>query len=357
MEKKALQLASVASMIDQFNLPNIKLLRSLDYHVDVVADFTNLGNISRERAVELIKYLESKDVRVIDIAVPRTLNPKAVFSAYKRVKELLVSEHYDLIHCHSPIGGVITRIAAKSERRIGTYVIYTAHGFHFYDGAPFKNWIIFYPIEKWLSRYTDLLITINKEDYKRAKTEFKAKKVIYTPGIGVDTKLFMQKDPHCRKQKRQDLGLTENDILLLSVGELNDNKNHATVVKALGAMKNKGILPDNLYYIIVGKGNKREELKGLITRCGLEGKVKLAGFRRDVVDYYNAADVFMFPSFREGLSVSLMEAMASALPIICSHIRGNTDLLEENMGGFFFDPKHVDTVISAIRKVMDANLK
>lgn len=174
--KKALQLASVASMIDQFNIPNIKLLRSIGYKVDVVADFTNPGNISIERARELIKQLESMDVRVIDIAVPRSLDPKTVISAYRRVRELVTTEHYNLIHCHSPIGGAIVRLAAKNERKKGTKVIYTAHGFHFYNGAPLKNWILFYPVEKWLSRYTDILITINQEDYKRASGKFYAKK-------------------------------------------------------------------------------------------------------------------------------------------------------------------------------------
>ena len=168
MTKKAVQLASVASMIDQFNIPNIQILQSLGYQVDVVANFTNPGTITVERSENLKKRLAEMNVRVFDIAIPRTLNPGAISNAYKQVKNLLEKEEYKLLHCHSPIGGVIARQAAKGLRKSGIEVIYTAHGFHFYNGAPLKNWLLFYPIEKHYSRYTDVLITINMEDYKRA---------------------------------------------------------------------------------------------------------------------------------------------------------------------------------------------
>lgn len=339
--KKALQLASVASMIDQFNIPNIELLQSLGYCVDVVADFTNPGNISKERAKELIKRLEDMDVRVIDIAVPRSLNPKAIIRAYKSVKKLITTEHYNLVHCHSPIGGAITRFAAKSERKLGTRVLYTAHGFHFYDGAPIKNWLIFYPIENWLSKYTDVLITINKEDYKRAENKFRAKKVVYVPGIGVDTAKF-SRGQSGREKVRTELGLNDSDIMFLSVGELNENKNHISVIRAL-----KGI--ENCVYVIVGKGNKKEELKAAAEENHVN--LRLMGFRTDVADFYKASDVYILPSIREGLNVSLMEAMASGLPIVCGDIRGNKDLIDTE-GGYLFDPSSVESIRMAIENIL-----
>ena len=350
--KKALQLASVASMIDQFNIPNIKILLDLGYKVDVVADFTNPGTITNERAEGLKHRLNEMGVRAIDIAIPRSLNPKAVLSAYKDVKKLITTEHYNLIHCHSPIGGVICRQAAKTERNKGTKVIYTAHGFHFYDGAPLKNWLVFYPIEKWMSRYTDVLITINKEDYKRASEEFHAKRTVYLPGIGIDINKYSDKSK--RDVVRSVIGLNESDVLLLSVGELNENKNHTVVIKALGKMKAEGKLPDNVYYAIAGIGKMESELKTIAKELNLDSRVKLLGFRSDVADVYNAADVFVFPSFREGLSVALMEAMASGLPVICSSIRGNTDLIDEH-GGFFFDSHKVRDTIDAINNVLKCN--
>ena len=340
MEKKALQLASVASMIDQFNIPNIRILQSLGYKVDVVADFTNPGTITLDRSKELKKRLESMGVVVFDIAIPRSLNPSAISNAYKRVKKIIENEHYNLIHCHSPIGGAICRLAAKKEEKSGTKVIYTAHGFHFYTGAPLKNWLIYYPIEKWLSRYTDVLITINKEDYKRATEKFHAKKTVYIPGVGVDTERFAPRKAG-RDRIRKELGLNDNNLMILSVGELNDNKNHSSVIKAIAGM--------NLTYVIVGKGDLKDTLEKLAQENNVD--LRLMGFRSDVADFYNAADAYILPSIREGLNVSLLEAMASGLPIACGRIRGNTDLIEDKE--VLFDPLNIDEIRSAITVVLE----
>lgn len=340
--KKALQLASVASMIDQFNIPNIQILQSLGYTVDVVADFTNPGTITKERAEDLKKRLAEMNVRVFDIAIPRSLNPGTISSAYKQVKELLDKENYDILHCHSPIGGAIARKAAKSKRKTGLKVIYTAHGFHFYDGAPLMNWLVFYPVEKYLSRFTDVLITINKEDYNRALKEFYAKKTVYVPGVGVDTEKFAPRKSG-RDKIRTELGISDDQIMLLSVGELNENKNHESVVRALAGMK-------NITYVIVGKGDLSVHLETVAKESNVD--LRLMGFRTDVADFYDAADVYVLPSIREGLNVSLMEAMATALPCLCGDIRGNVDLVEQEIGGFLFKPDEVENIRSAIEKVV-----
>ena len=339
MEKRALQLASVASMIDQFNIPNIEILQSLGYKVDVVADFINPGTITKERADDLRKRLHDMNVRIYDIAIPRSLNPVSIMKAYRKVRNLLYQKDYNLLHCHSPIGGVIARQAAKELRKSGLKVIYTAHGFHFYNGAPLKNWIVFYPIEKHYSRYTDVLITINKEDYKRASEKFKAKKTVYIPGIGVDTKKF-KPDKNGRERIRTELGLNADQIMLLSVGELNENKNHSSVVRAL-----EGI--SNLTFVIVGKGDLKDQLKSVAKEFNVD--LRLTGFRTDVADFYNAADVYVLPSIREGLNVSLMEAMASGLPVACGHIRGNTDLIDSCL----FSPMDTDDIKRAIEQAID----
>lgn len=345
--KKALQLASVASMIDQFNMLNIELMQSAGYQVDVVADFTNPGNISTERAKDLLKRLKNMNVRVVDIAIPRNLNMKSVINAFKKVKDLITTEHYSLIHCHSPIGGAITRLAAKGERKKGTKIIYTAHGFHFYDGAPLKNWIVFYLCEKWLSRYTDILITINREDYKRAKKILNAKKTVYVPGIGVDIKKF-QNVKIDRRKKRADLGIEgTNVIFLLSVGELNKNKNHRVVVNALGHIENSE--RSHIHYFIAGKdaGQGKE-----LVRLAKEKDVNLhlLGFRTDISELLKAADIFLLPSIREGLNVGLMEAMASGLPCLLGKIRGNVDLVKDNE--FLFNPKDENSVADAIKNMI-----
>ena len=255
-------------------------------------------------------------------------------SAYKQIKKLLVNNKYEFIHCHSPIGGVCGRLAAKVTH---TKVIYTAHGFHFYKGASKLNWMIYYPIEKVLSYITDVLITINKEDYELAK------RVEYVPGIGVDTNKFA-KVVMDKNEKRKELGLCQDNIVLLSVGELNKNKNHEVIIRALAKLENS-----NIQYIIAGRGNLELSLKELAKELNIEKQVHFLGFRTDISELYNISDIFCFPSYREGLSVALMEAMSSGISVVCSNIRGNRDLIHNDKGGYLCNPKNVDEFLTKIR--------
>lgn len=342
--KKAAVLASVASMIDQFNRSNIQLLQSMGYHVDVIADFSHPGNLSAERARDLIRDLESAGCSVYDISIPRSINPGQIIHAYRKVKALVAKERYDLLHCQSPVGGVIARVAVKKQK--GTRVIYTAHGFHFYSGAPIMNWIVFYPVERWLSGHTDVLITINREDYLRAKKSFHAGQTVYIPGIGVDMARFSPESEDGEKI-RHELGISETGHILLSVGELNRNKNHASVIQALSGM--------NIPYVIVGKGELSSELMELARNEHVN--LHLMGYRTDVADFYRAADIYILPSIREGLNVSLMEAMASGKPCLAGRIRGNTDLIDEDGGGFLFDPSKPEEIHEAIERMLAADWK
>lgn len=342
--KKALILASVASMIDQFNMQNIRLLLEEGYAVDVIANFKQGNTISQKRIVELENELAQMGVTVLDVPIPRKISDiKGIISSYEIVKKRCDDMHYALVHCHSPIGGVIARLAAKKSRKMGTRVIYTAHGFHFYKGAPKKNWLIFYPIEKLCSRWTDVLITINKEDFEFAKKKMNAKQIEYVPGIGIDTQKFVLENFN-KVSKRKELGLSEESVVLLSVGELNQNKNHETIVRALGEIDNR-----NLHYVIAGQGEKKRYLKELAESLGVN--LHLLGYRTDIPELYNMADIFVFPSFREGLSVSLMEAMASGLPCIVSEIRGNVDLIDE-YGGCQCSPVRVCEFVAAVDELI-----
>ncbi|WP_349763459.1 glycosyltransferase family 4 protein [Fusobacterium sp. SYSU M8D902] len=325
MKEKVLMLASVASMIDQFNIPNIKLLQNMGYEVHVACNFEKGSSCSNERVQTLKKILEELKVKYYQIDFERNIL-KIInnIKAYKQVKKILLENKYKFLHCHSPIGGVVGRLAGYKTQ---TKVIYTAHGFHFFKGAPLINWLLYYPIEKYLSKYTDVLITINKEDYKRAKT-FHAKKVEYIPGVGIDVEKIRSIKVD-KEAKRKELGLTKENIVLLSVGELNKNKNHSIVIKALAKINNP-----NIYYLICGQGKLKEELIKLAKDLKIEKNVKLLGFRKDVYEIYKISDIFIFPSKREGLSVALMEAICCDLPIICSNIRGNNDLVENGKNGF-----------------------
>lgn len=328
MMKKAIIIASVASMIDQFNRDNINLLQELGYEVSVACNFEYGSSTSNEQVKKLIKDLDELNVKHYHVPIPRSMFAlKDMFKSYKFLRQLALKEKYNLMHCHSPIGGVLARLAFKKSRRQGTKVIYTAHGFHFYDGAPLKNWIIFYPIEKLCSKVTDCLITINKEDYKRAKEKFYAKEVEYVPGIGIHVEEIQNTYVDVAKKKAE-FGITDEKILV-SVGELNSNKNHEAIIKALAMLKTDV----KFKYILCGKGDKEEYLKELVKELNLQDKVIFAGYRNDIREILKISDIFCFPSYREGLSVALMEAMAVGLPVICSKIRGNVDLIDEGKGG------------------------
>lgn len=342
--KKALMLSSVASMIDQFNMENIKILKNLGYEVHVLANFSFGNTTSDERTKEFKEELENMGIKVYNVPIPRKITAiKEMISSYKKIKKVCSENNYDILHCHSPIGGVLARFAFKDFRKKGGKLIYTAHGFHFFKGAPIKNWIIFYPIEKFCSRYTDCLITINKEDYKRAKN-FKAKEVKYVPGIGIDTKKI--KDIKKNRKILNEFNI-KDEVVLVSVGELSNRKNHKVILKALEKVKG------NFKYIICGQGAKKEELIKLSKELNLQEKVEFLGYRQDVKEILKASDIFCFPSKQEGLPVALMEAMASGLPVICSDIRGNKDLIEDKKGGYLLKSYDIDEYSIKIQELIE----
>ncbi len=342
--KKALMLSSVASMIDQFNMENIKILKNLGYEVHVLANFSFGNTTSDERTKEFKEELENMGIKVYNVPIPRKITAiKEMISSYKKIKKVCSENNYDILHCHSPIGGVLARFAFKDFRKKGGKLIYTAHGFHFFKGAPIKNWIIFYPIEKFCSRYTDCLITINKEDYKRAKN-FKAKEVKYVPGIGIDTKKI--KDIKKNRKILNEFNI-KDEVVLVSVGELSNRKNHKVILKALEKVKG------NFKYIICGQGAKKEELIKLSKELNFQEKVEFLGYRQDVKEILKASDIFCFPSKQEGLPVALMEAMASGLPVICSDIRGNKDLIEDKKGGYLLKFYDMDEYSIKIQELIE----
>lgn len=343
--KKVLVLASVASMIDQFNMPNIRLLQEKGYEVHVACNFEKGNTCSNEKVSELKRSLQQLKIQCFQIDFARNITKVTRnINSYRHVLNLLKKNEYSFIHCHSPIGGVCGRIAAHKTK---TKVIYTAHGFHFFKGAPLKNWLLYYPVERWLARYTDVLITINKEDFTRAKT-FKSKKVEYVPGVGINNGKFSKVDIVIKK-KREEIGLADDNFVILSVGELNKNKNHEVIIRAIAKLKNK-----NINYVLSGQGPLESYLRELIRKLGIKDQVHFLGFRSDIPELCKVADLFAFPSYREGLSLSLMEAMASGLPVVCSNIRGNTDLIEDGKGGYLVKPNDVDGFSKAIENIISS---
>lgn len=328
--KRALMYASVASMIQQFNMDNIRLLRENGYEVDVACNMEQGSSISDERVAAMKRELEASGVRVTHVPVPRKVTAVGdIFRSVSQTRKLMNERRYDLVHCHSPIGGLTCRLANRLSRHYRhTRMIYTAHGFHFFKGNhPLKNFI-FRTIEAFCARFTDTLITINREDYAAAST-FRLKKggrVEYVPGIGIDLDRIAGFSPK-RQELCASLNIPESGTLLLSVGELNDNKNHRTVVEVLDK------LPQDYHYLICGQGANKDALKALAKEKGCENRLHILGYRDDVPSVMKSCDFFIFPSKREGLSVALMEAMACGMPCFVGNIRGNCDLITEEAGG------------------------
>lgn len=349
--KKALMYASVASMIQQFNMDNIRLLIECGYTVDVACNMEVGSTISDEKIAAMKQQLESEGVRVYHIPVPRKITAIGnIISSLSQTKKLMNENGYDLIHCHSPIGGMVCRMANRLSRHYKkAKMVYTAHGFHFFRGAPKINWLMFYPVEKLCARLTDVLITINKEDYAAAK-KFHLKKngvVEYVPGIGVDLDK-LSAFPEKREEICSSLNIPTSSVLMLSVGELNDNKNQRSVVAALPS------LPDNYHYLICGQGPNKETLEALAKENGCEKRLHILGYRDDVPSVLKSCDMFIFPSKREGLSVALMEAMSCGMICFVSDIRGNSDLISEEAGGVRFNVESfTDELIKTINSIDD----
>lgn len=343
-----LMLATTAAMIEQFNKNNILILEDMGYEVHVIGNWKVGNPISEERLEQFKGWLGEHHGKWFHMdSTRKPFDFKNNINSYKKVVELIKLHEYEFIHCHTPIGSVIGRMAAHKTKKP---VVYTAHGFHFFKGAPIKNWILYYPVEYLLSYWTDILILINNEDYERADKYFHAKKNIQIPGVGVDTKKFAY---HSEVGKKEELGISEDKFILLSVGELLPRKNHRIVIEALHKLNNKSIV-----YLLAGKGEKQEEYENLTKNYGLENNIKILGFRNDVIDLCMIADCFIHPSIREGLGIAPLEAMAAGLPLITADINGMKDYTEDGFSGCCVDPTNVNQMAEAISKMfMDKDFR
>lgn len=325
MKKKVLFVATVVKThMMQFHIPYLRMFQEMGWETAVAA-----RNDYEDPADCRIPYCDT----YYDIPFERTPWKSQNWKAYRMLKRIIGEGDFDLIHCHTPVGALIARLAALGVRKKGTKVIYTAHGFHFFQGAPLVNWLCFYPVEWVLSFVTDVLITINKEDYARAQKHLHAKRLEYVPGVGIDTGKF-RGNRDSRQDKRRELGFGDGDFLILTVAEMTRNKNHITILKALSLLREEPEFA-HMHYLICGRGEVWEELADSARILCIDDHVHFLGYRTDAPELYRCSDLFAFMPFREGLSVALMEAMSCGMPVVCSQIRGNTDLIDDGVSGVF----------------------
>lgn len=345
--KKVLIVAAKANMIMQFNIRNINILQSKGYEVHVACDFNSFGSMDQTERDNLIEYLDQKGVHYHHVSFERGVGS---MRANVRVVKQLMSimdrpEEWEFIHAHSPIGGVLGRIAAKMR---GVKSIYTAHGFHFSKGGQLKNWA-FFPVEWILNFITDELVVINQSDYQLATRWFKHPNISYMPSVGADiesrlavSSMERQKN---RKEIRAEMDLRNDDYVFLSVGELNKNKNHEMIIRAMPE------LPENTKLLIAGVGSRMEEYHALINELGLERRVKLLGYRRDLNRVHHAVDSFVFPSLREGLGMSGLDALVDGLYVIGSKSTNMKDYLCDSSLGMLVDVKKINELRDAMQSV------
>lgn len=323
-------------MMIQFLVPHVQYLAQHGFRIEIAC--SDVGGRMNEIRVALGNYVKKIHV----VRLERSPISIKNFLGLLDMKKIIKKGHYDFIWTNEPVMGVITRLAAIDARKHGTKVFYMVHGFHFFRGAPKKYWIAFWPIEMFMSNFTDTIVTINKEDYCHAK-HMHAGQVKYIHGIGVDTDRL---NPSAeQKDIRKELGLPANSFLVLSVGELNKNKNQKVVIQAIGKLHDPQI-----HYILCGKGPELKNLKMLARDNGVEDHVHFLGYRTDVVDICSQANIFMLPSHREGLPVASLEAMYAGLPLITSRVRGIVDFMENGVTGYMCSPDDVNSFANAIVK-------
>lgn len=341
--KKVLLTATVQSHICQFHKPLVEILHNHGYEVHVAAK----DNLMEKNGLKL-DFVD----KVYN--VPFSRSPKSFdnIKAYNQLKNIITNGGYDVIHCNTPMAGIVTRIAAKKERKAGTKVFYTAHGFHFYKGAPMKNWLIYYPVEKLFANYTDILITINEEDYKLAKEKFNTD-VRRIHGVGVDENRYSPVSYEQKSKMRESLGFTENQKIILCVGELLPNKNQKMIVNVMKSLKKD--FPDCIL-LLAGNGPEKDNIEKEINALGIEQNVKMLGYCTFLEQYQRIADVAVSCSNREGLPLNIVEAMLTGNPVIATSNRGHCELIHNGINGFIVPIDDEVSMYKYIKKIFSDDL-
>lgn len=340
--KRALLLAPMGSVHRRFNQANIAALQSLGLQVELCANFEH-GNGPEIHNQSFLEECGIRGIKTHSIPFARH-SLTGSLKCLSQLKELLSREQYDLVHTHTETGGLLLKLAYSEKGK--SKFIFTPHGMSFWKGSSLKSQLVYRPLERWICSAMDMNLGMNMEEVENLE-QWNKRTAHYVHGVGLNV-ARMQKPSRSREQMREEFGLTESDKFIVSVGELDDNKNHITVIKALATLGRK-----DFKYVVCGVGPNKDMLLAEAECTGLKENVILAGYRSDIPDVLNAADIFVFPSFHEGMPVSALEAMACSLPVVCSAIRGNVDVVKDGDNGYLFKPSDVDTLSRQIALLMD----
>lgn len=338
--KKVLFSATVDSHILHFHLPYLKMFKEKGYEVHVA---TNTD--------DTIPFCDVKHKVSFERSPFKINNLKAI----KQMKKILLDNNFDIVHTHTPMGSVVTRLAYKKVRnKVNTRMIYTAHGFHFYKGAPLLNWLLFYPVEKYLSKYTDTLITINKEDYEFAKKKFKkCRSVEYVPGVGIDEDKFNFTMTKSEKlELRKSLGLKENDFVLIYPAEISKRKRHIWLINTISPLLREN---RHIHLLLPGSDSLNGKAHALTKKMGLTDQIHFLGYRKDIPKLLKVSDISLSAASQEGLPVNIMEAMYVGIPIVATDCRGNRDLVKNGENGYLIGLNDCYCFCNMIKRISKDN--
>ena len=341
---KALLLAAMGSVHRQHNKANIKALKEIGAIIYLAANFGT--DTPREKNnTQFVAECKRDGINIIDIPFRRGGFITNIFQI-PVLNKFLKREKFDIVHVHTETGGFMLRLSCLIQSKCNTKFVYTPHGMSFWKGSSLKSQLVYRPLERWICSAMDMNLGMNMEEVENLE-QWNKRTAHYVHGVGLDV-ARMQNPVRSREQMREEFGLTESDKFIASIGELDDNKNHITVIKALATLGRK-----DFKYVVCGVGPNKDMLLAEAEHMGLKENVILAGYRSDIPDVLNAADIFVFPSFHEGMPVSALEAMACGLPIICSEIRGNVDIIREGDNGYLFQPSDVETLARKLEYLLD----
>ena len=337
--KKVLLLTTTDNMIWQFLIPHARYMQEHGATVECACAKTGFW------FDELVKM----GFVVHEIPLTRSPFSGKNIKGYKQLKKIVKENGINMIHCHQPVGGVMGRLIAKKFK---IPCIYTAHGFHFFKGAPLKNRLIYKTVEKYCSKFTTALVTMNNEDFKNA-SKMKAKKAYQINGIGLDLNKYKKTEDFDKKAFKAELGVQKDEFVIVTVAEFIKRKNYETMLETIKELGDKKVK-----FLICGRGQQEQEIKDIIERDNLKDKVTILGYRKDVDKILQVSDCFFLPSFQEGLTLSIIEAMTFGLPVLTSTARGNRDLIVDGVNGFVAEPTDSKTYAEKIILLMeDKNLQ
>ena len=328
-------MTTVSRTINAFLIPHIEMLLDNGYEVDCAC--------SIDKPVD--KELQNKGVKIFE--VPFSRNPLGIgnIKAFMRLMELQRINNYDIVHVHTPIAAIYGRLLKLGYSNLKT--IYTAHGYHFLKGGSKLSWLIYYPIEKIMTKFTDVIININKEDFEITKEKLKPRSSYFLNGVGLDLSKYKKLSKDEILEKKKELGINDNDFVVLMIAELNKNKNHIQLINAIDTLKKQY---SNIKVFCIGDGDMREDLEQQIISRNLQNNIFMLGYRQDVNKLINISDIGILMSYREGLPRNIMEFMASGRKVIATNIRGCRDLICNETVGTLVNVGDYEETAKAIEK-------